>query len=178
MVKKIWLLMGIILLTGCDTKLQHLSMKKTPYSGNELRIDGYYYSNPDPDILGRIYVAVFYQDGFCIYTQGSPENTDILSYIENEILLNDAYINKLKREPIHIGAFQIMNPDIEIEYWAFRSAPFRCYGEIIDGTTFTINKVIENKSGKTHVKNLTFQFQQFDQKPDNTNNYVKSVVLD
>jgi hypothetical protein len=31
--------------TGCRKELHELSMAKTPYIGNELRIDGYYYSN-------------------------------------------------------------------------------------------------------------------------------------
>ena len=71
MVKKIYLLIGIILLTGCDTRLRELTMKKTPYFGDELRIDGYYYSDALHDQYAskdNINVAVFYRDGFCIYT--------------------------------------------------------------------------------------------------------------
>jgi hypothetical protein len=61
-------------------------MKKTPYLGDELRVDGYYYSNPRyANVIG---IAVFYKDGFCIHSWGKVTSQDTLSYIENEILLN------------------------------------------------------------------------------------------
>ena len=173
MVKSIYLLMGIILLTGCDTRLHELTMRKTPYYGNELRIDGYYYSNMD-EYNNSISVAVFYRDGFCINTHvDSPVNQDTLGYIENEILLNNTYIAKMKREPFHIGVFQIMYPDIQFEIWEFRSWPFTYSGNIVNDTTFIINKRMDNRAGKSYSENLTYRFKQFSQKPDSTNNFVK-----
>jgi hypothetical protein len=177
MVKKIYLLIGIIvLLTGCSRKLQDLIMKKTPYTGNELRIDGYYYSSPRYDQYTNetsINVAVFYKDGFCIYTNGRPPNLDTLGYIENDILLNTAFIAKLKNAPGNIGVFQIMNPNIVIEAWGDRTATGSYYGEIINDTTFIINKAVNNGTGKSRSENLTYRFVQFSPKPDSTNNYVR-----
>jgi len=172
MVKSIYLLMGIILLTGCDTRLRNLTMKKTPYFGNELRIDGYYYSNPD-SYDGLINVAVFYRDGFCIHTNGNPANQDTLSYIENEILLNDVYIAKLKNDPAHIGVFQITDTDIKFEVWEFKSWIFTHFGNIVNDTTFIINMRVDNRTNKSYPENLTYRFVQFSQKPDSTNVYVK-----
>jgi len=41
MVRKFYLLIGIILLiTSCVTKLRYLTMTKTPFWGDELRVDG------------------------------------------------------------------------------------------------------------------------------------------
>jgi len=40
MVKRTYLLVGIILLTSCMGKLRHLTMPKTSYWGDELRVDG------------------------------------------------------------------------------------------------------------------------------------------
>jgi len=172
MVKKIYLIIVILLLTSCDTKLRNLTIEKIPYLGSELRIDGYYHSNIDSEgnIIG---VAVFYRDGFCIHTWVTPTNQDTLNYIENDILLNDAYINKMMKDPSHIGVFQIMYPNIQFEVWEFRSWPFTYYGSISNDTTFIINKRKINTSGKTYQENLTYRFKQFSPKPDSTSVYVK-----
>jgi len=146
-------------------------MKKTPYFGEELRIDGYYYSTIEYDKY--IDVAVFYRNGFCINTLVEPVNQDTLSYIENDILLNDAYINKLKNAPGHIGVFQIMYPDIQFEVWVFRTDPTSSFGSIINDTTFIINKRVDNRTKKTTSVNLTYRFKEFSPKPDSTNVYVK-----
>ena len=179
MVKKIYfLLIGIILLTSCY-KLIDLTMKKTPYFGEELRIDGYYYSNPFYDKYADITtmrVAVFYSDGFCIDTQVElPKNQDTLTYIENEVLLNEVYLAKMKREPLYIGVFQIMYPDIQFESWQFRSWTVSSFGVIVNDTTFIINKHWTNfRSYKTLSEYpVTYRFQQFSPKPDSTNYFVK-----
>lgn len=44
MVTRFFLFIGIILLGSCSNKLDDIGMAKEPYTGNELRIDGYYYS--------------------------------------------------------------------------------------------------------------------------------------
>ena len=95
MVIKLFPIVAVMLFScaSCEKELHKLSMAKTPYTGNELRIDGYYYSNlTSADDIG---VAVFYRDGVCINTWVKPVNSDTLSYIENEILINDAFINKI-----------------------------------------------------------------------------------
>jgi hypothetical protein len=178
-VKKICLLMGIILLTSCDTRLRDLAMKKTPYLGYELRIDGYYYSNPlynqYADVT-NMRVAVFYKDGFCINTLVElPKNQDTLSYIENEILLNDAQIAKMKKDPFHIGVFQIMYPDIQFEIWEYRSWTFTHFGKIVNDTAFIINKQVYHyrNTNQTYTENLTYKFKQFSPKPDSTNVWIK-----
>jgi hypothetical protein len=152
-------------------------MNKTPYLGNELRIDGYYYSNiawydkyTDRTYIG---ISIFYRDGFCIHTWGEPVNQDTLKCIENEILLNDSYIDKIKKEPSHIGTFQIMYPNIEFEVWEFRTDPFSHYGTILNDTTFIINKRVNNRIKETYTENLIYKFVPFSPKPDSTNVFVK-----
>ena len=147
-------------------------MKKIPYFGDELRIDGYYYSNTEYE-GGGIRVVVFYQDGFCIYTLIAPTYQDTLKYIENEILLNDAFINGEKNAPSHIGVFQIMYPDIQIEAWEFRTDPFSHFGTIINDTTFITTKRKNNRTKETYSENLTYRFKQFSPKPDSTNVWIK-----
>jgi hypothetical protein len=146
-------------------------MTKTPYSGDELRIDGYYYSNIRP--ANYIGVAIFYMDGFCIHTWIKPVNQDTLNYIESEILLNNECINKMKNTPSNIGVFRIMYPDIQIEAWEYRTDPTSHFGKIINDTMFIINKRVNNRTEETYSENLTYRFKQFSPKPDSTNVWIK-----
>jgi len=168
--------MVIMLLAACDTRLRDLTMKKTPYPGNELRIDGYYYSSPLYDKYADITtmrVAVFYRDGYCINTSIKITSSDTLGQIESEVLRNDGFIAHEKAIPSHIGVFLIMNPDIQFEVWEYRAWTFTYYGKIIDGTTFIINKSINNRDGKNSSESLTYRFKQFSPKPDSTNVWIK-----
>ena len=166
MVKRIYLLIIVVLLTGCYTTLNELTMQKTPYLGNELRIDGYYYS----DIWFGSYrdVVVFYRDGFCI-----RDLVDSTEQIERDFLLNEELINRIKNVPTNIGVFQIMYPDIQFEIWEYRTDPTTYFGTILNDTTFIINKWVNNRTKETKSENLTHRFKQFAPKPDSTNVYIK-----
>ena len=173
MVKRFVLLMVLIpFFTSCffDTSLFDMKMDKAPYTGNELRIDGYYYSGVTSG--GSIAVSVFYRDGFCIHTRFKPESQDTLTDIENKILLNDKYISNLKNSPSHIGVFRIIDSDIEFEAWEYRNQTFSHYGEIVNDTTFIINERKDNRTGKVYKEILTYRFKQFDAKPDSISKYV------
>ena len=171
MVKRILIFITIVLFGSCSKKLFELAMAKTPYTGSELRIDGYYYS--DLTLERYINIAIFYRDGFCIHTRIIPINQDTLTYIENEILLNTAFISKIKSIPGHIGVFQIMYPDIKFETWEARTATFSHFGKIVNDTTFIINKQVDNRTNTTYSENLTYRFKKFSPKPDSTNAFVK-----
>lgn len=175
MVIKLFSIVAVMLFScvSCEKELHKLSMTKAPYTGTELRIDGYYYSNLV--FTDRIGIAIFYRDGVCINTWVKPVNQDTLSYIENEILLNSAFINKIKSIPTHIGVFQIKTKSIEFETWeAGRDIiTFSHYGEILNDTTFLITKQVNNDSGKSYSEKLTYRFRQFSPKPDSTNNFIK-----
>jgi hypothetical protein len=158
---------------SCEKKLYELSMAKTPYTGNELRIDGYYYSNPTTE--NNIGIAVFYRDGVCMHLFERPESQDTLDFIENEILLNNTLMSRLWSTPSNIGVFQINEKSIEFETWiAGRDiTTFSHFGEILNGTTFLLTKWTNNDQGKSYSVNLTYRFKQFSPKPDSTNNFVK-----
>jgi hypothetical protein len=171
MVKKFYLLIAVFLLTSCYTKLNDLTMQKTPYNGEELRIDGYYYSDRWFDRYRNI--VVFYRDGFCIRAMLETTDNDILKQIETDILLNEEYINKAKNVPTNIGVFQIMYPDIQFEVWEYRTDPTTYYGTILNDTTFIINKWVNNRTKETKSESLTHRFKQFSPKPDSTNVWIK-----
>lgn len=158
---------------SCDKELHELSMSKTPYTGDELRIDGYYYSNQTT--TNDINIAVFYRDGVCIHMFAQIEGQDTLCFIENEILLNESLMSTLWNMPTDIGLFKIETEAIELETWvAGRDiTTFSFYGEILNDTTFLVTKWINNDSGKSYSENLTYRFKQFIPKPDSTNNFIK-----
>lgn len=173
MVRIIFSLFMIIIFGCCKKQLHELSMNRTPYTSNELRIDGYYYSSLTS--ANDIGVAVFYRNGVCIHVYTRIDGQDTLRFVENNILLNESLINRFMNTPTSIGVFQINGESIVFETWeAGRDIiTFSSYGEILNDTTFLITKQINNDSGKSTTMNLTFRFKQFSPKPDSTNTFIK-----
>jgi hypothetical protein len=165
------ILAALMLFGSCDTDLRELRMSKESYTGDDLRIDGYYYSKRTS--AKDIGIAVFYRDGVCIHTWGTPSDEDTLQYIENEILLNNAYISKIKKIPSHIGVFQITSPEMKFEIWEYRNTTFTHVGSIVNDTTFIINKRVHTRTGSTYSEKLTYRFKHFSPKPDSTNRFIK-----
>lgn len=175
MVIKLYSIIAVMLFScaSCEKELHELSMSKTPYTGSELRIDGYYYSNQVYNNYNG--VAVFYRDGVCINVLTPIEGTDTLSFIENDILLNESLMSSFMTTPNHIGVFRINTESIEFETWeAGRDIiTFSSFGEILNDTTFLIARQVNNDSGKSETLNLTYRFRQFSPKPDSTNTFIK-----
>ena len=175
MVIKLYSIIAVMLLScaSCEKELHEFSLSKTPYTGDELRIDGYYYSNLTS--ADDIAIAVFYRDGVCINVYTRVEGQDTLSFIENDILLNESIVSTFMNTPTNIGVFQINAESIEFETWeAGRDIiTFSNSGEILNDTTFLITKQVNNDSGKSYSENLTYRFRQFSPKPDSTNTFIK-----
>lgn len=162
----------LFLCISCEKELHKLNMTKTPYTGNELRIDGYYYSNlTSADDIG---LAVFYRNGVCINVFTRIKGQDTLRFIENDILLNKSFISTFMNTPTNIGLFIINSESIEYETWeAGRDIiTFSNYGKILNDTTFLITKQVNNDSGKSYSEKLTYRFRKFSPKPDSTNNFI------
>lgn len=70
------LIISILLFISCEKELHNLSMYKSAYAGDELRIDGYYYSNTTS--ANDVGIAVFYKDGVCIHMYTRIESQNIL----------------------------------------------------------------------------------------------------
>lgn len=159
--------------SSCDKELQELMMSKTPYNGNELRIDGYYYSDEvDASDYG---VAVFYRDGVCYHLFGTDFTEPLDEYIEQEILLNSSFVDDLRTTPTHIGVFQIAGESIEFETWeAGRDiTTFSHFGDIINDTAFILRERVNNDQGVTFEENITYRFKQFSPKPDSTTRFIE-----
>jgi hypothetical protein len=63
-------------------KVRQLILKEVPYTGDKLRIDGYYYSDPSNLTYGEYSgVAIFYRSGIIIHPWVKPESQNIVHYI-------------------------------------------------------------------------------------------------
>ncbi|MDO4729504.1 MAG: hypothetical protein Q4B43_10945 [Bacteroidota bacterium] len=174
MVKKILLFAFTLLFLSCYKQtVESLTMQRKPYLGKELRTDGYYYTSHNA--WGGIATFVFYKNGVCLFvTSSQSENQNILSIIENEILLNPEFIKKAKEEPHSYGVFSINYPNIETETFIGRSTyrQYHTIGEILNDTTFIIYKE-KGLGNKWFDSNTTYHFKKFSPKPDSTNVYIK-----
>ena len=148
-------------------------MERIPYNGNELRIDGYYYSQLRSDDL--VGVGVLYRNGVCIHFLFRPEIVDTLNYIETEFLLNEEFVEDAKSRPNWIGVFNINGETIGIEtFETARDTYTRSYfGQIINDSTFVLEREVDNLTSNIDEKNVTYRFKKFSPKPDSTNTFIE-----
>lgn len=152
-----------------------LSIKKTGYSGNQLRIDGYYYEkHGDPEFLT---IYLLYNNGVILHTGDGWEYSKLSEF--EQIMQSPSHINKLKAMKNAWGVFRIEDNSIHFERWYPGTPPLKAYvrgGVILNDTTFTITESFRMKGDKkteVSVKSETYHFRQFNHKPDSTNKFVQ-----
>ncbi|HEB61516.1 MAG TPA: hypothetical protein ENI82_00035 [Bacteroidetes bacterium] len=162
-----------MLLVSCSVfKDGIISLNRKDFNGTNLKIDGYFYRNLKSDIPS-INIYFFYRNGVALYGRATPisELTQVEeTYISGEF---DALSQKSKTG---WGVFEIKGTRISFETWEPSSGgPVETVvrsGEILNDTTFVIEKFFNNYDGKTSVGNDTFYFHQFSPKPDSTNTFI------
>lgn len=171
---KILFLMLIFLNSCCDSWLypdDELSIKRMDYTGNELRIEGYYYYGNN----GIYYDIYFlYHNGIILYCGGSHSNSE-LKELEIEFA-SGYYYNFIKNTKYHWGAFKIENNLIQFERWfPYEGGLPVCNrsGVILNDSTFHITKAMRADGTEQQVLDETFHFKRFSPKPDSTNKFVK-----
>lgn len=175
---KLLLIMAIMsLASNCSKdkiwKDDELSLKKVDYTGNQIRIDGYYYQIKD-DYHFDIYF--FYNNGIIIAAGGVFNSIiEMNEYINNEFL-NDMNYQNYKS---NWGVFNINKNIIQFERWYPSDPPLKAYiraGTILNDTTFHITESYRMKDGeKTEidVEDEIYHFKQLSPKPDSTNSFVE-----
>jgi hypothetical protein len=165
-------------MTSCKSddglfKDDDLSISRKEYTGNQLRIDGYYYFNyTNEEDYVRIYF--FYKNGMILY--GGSSLLSELPELEKSYK-DGTYYNHVKSNKLAWGVYQIEGSKIVFEGW-YGEKPYRVYGQegvILNDTTFRINQGYRMKNGKkTEVesKNEVYHFREFSPKPDSTNSFV------
>lgn len=141
----------------------NLSMPKTTFTGNQLRIDGIYHATFEND--SSFALLVFYANGLFLT---STETNTSLSAIEAQ-MIDGSFYEKKKNAKTNWGLYQVDN-GLTTEGW--KKTP-GCYpalqltGEIINDSTITIGNLMlkDNLS-------LTYHFKSFQPKPDSTNCFI------
>ncbi len=148
---------------------EELTLSKEPYTGNQLRIDGYYYLMDDYRINATYF---FYQNGIIIHRGGWINNS------LEELEKNFQTINwdKIKSNKLKWGVFNIDSNKISFERWYPSSGGglpvYIRSGNIQNDTTFTITKSIHSKTGKEEKEYEVYHFKAFSPKPDSTNSFI------
>ena len=150
-----------------------LTMSKTSYTGNQLKIDGYYYLKDSASYQRFSLAMFFYRNGITRDVGGASESLE--KY--------DAYISSINESfkevgKWTVGVFLIQDKNIKIERWEL-TQPYKAYtytGTIINDTTFHITeryRLLKGKKTELAVENLIYYYHRFSPKLDSTNLYVK-----
>jgi len=151
----------------CCCKDDELSIKLSPYMGDELRIDGYYYKQWE----NKTAAIFFYRNG-TILTTYAHECANLNDFEGEMINLYD----KMRNDKSRWGVFEVQSKTIRWSGWSTSVGgglpSFECIGAIENDTTFRITKSV-NSDGKEFEKNDIYHFRQFYPKPDSTNTFIK-----
>jgi hypothetical protein len=149
-------------------------LKKTPYTGNELRMDGYYYTYFDCGGNNCIAAICFYRNGILLDMGGGAlsleeRDEEIKQFMERD--LNSNY------ERLRWGLFVVDNQIIKFELYYPQEYFTRwtgiMEGVILNDTTFRITSFYDPSNDEIRTHNETYHFRQFSPKPDSTNNFIK-----
>ena len=167
-------LMVVLFFGSCKKwfKDEELTLSKQPYTGNELRTDGYYYYTMDGEYFRTI--TFFYKNGVVFRPPSGYHSLQELDvYVINELVGE----NRFHDSQLSWELFNIENDRILFNYWV-PPRPFQCYfeeGTILNDTTFVLQRYYRMENGEVTDEgniNETFHFRQFSPKPDSTNTFI------
>jgi hypothetical protein len=146
-----------------------------PHIGNELRLDGFYYSSPNSD-SDLFAVYFFYKNGVVRYGYSSHSLTEL----EGSYKTNRQELSKENmRNRVGWGVVNISGDDIKFETWGSSSGgslkTLARKGKVLNDSTFVINEAVDNYTGriyKDYTNKALFKFKKFSPKLDSTNNFV------
>ncbi len=175
MVKKCLILFGLILsLNNCE-KSSEFELKKEPYVGDNLQIDGYYFKKYFNENTNHEAISVYfmYRDGVLLY--GGDNNFE--GFEELEDFYNQGYYNLVMDIQYYWGTFSIEENNLNMKHWESGQGgnlpviDLKC--TILDDITFVIEEgSVSNSSGNIIFRD-TFHFKQFTPKPDSLNQFVQ-----
>ena len=180
MIENRWYLLTIIsvfILSGCG-KLglcteDELQFPRTAYTGNNLRIDGYFFDEPSP-ISQLVGIYYFYNNG--VFFNGGVEVLEDAEASNFVVNVNNEFSKKVKAS---WGAYRINGSTIEISRWQSEmngcESTVYSKGEILNDTTFIIRLKEFIEDGDvvhSEAPNEVFHFRPLPQKPDSVNSFI------
>ena len=155
--------------SGCgflELEDDKLTSEKRLYVGDELRIDGLYYT-VGQNMHGDLYtVYFFYRNGVVRYV-GSSNDPEFLN---EENRFGDG------RAKYEWGLFNVEGDKIAFEKWYPASKgiahSFIRSGKILNDTTFVITESRRSNGEEVREENEMYHFRPFSPKPDSTSRYI------
>ena len=172
------LIMMLFVMQNCTRQISfkddELSIQRTDYLGDELRIDGYYYLiYGDGNYMSETF---FYRNGMLL--KGNAGLVNNIEEHENNYS-NGSFYDVVKDSKSVWGVFKVTGNKIFFEKWYPTEGPLPAYvrsGVILNDTTFHITEVYRMQNGEKTDLSTTdeiYHFKQFSPKPDSTNVFVK-----
>jgi len=158
-----YLIMSALVLQMYGCKDETLTLQRVPYTGSEIKTDGYYYSYYVNSTMEEYIVAFFLFRNGIILSAGAYDKTN-LETLEKKML--ERY-ESLQSEKIGWGVFIVSDNKIEYEQWSTSGGPG---GGL---PVFKSSYDIENDSTLINPAGIIYYFKQFSPKPDSTNNFIK-----
>ncbi len=156
----------LIMLTSLSCKEEinaMLTMKKTSYTGNELRIDGYYYTITQNFEGDRYGVTFFYRNGVIRYGASFKNLSDISGD------WGDGNYRGLW------AYFEIADSTIRFENWLV-GVTYEFKGRILNDTTFHITEQRISSGEDSNFSGTTidelYHFVRYSPKPDSVNRFL------
>jgi hypothetical protein len=160
----IFCLLSVFAFSFCED--DELTLKRTAYTGNEIRTDGCYYRVMSPDSTKAVY-SFFYKNGVLL-TFSDSINIDSLKEFEN--------LQSLKKWKTNWWVFNVQDSILTIQGWGDPWGSTRplitSYSKILNDTTIQGIKSINSRTGEWE-SNLIVRFRKFSPKPDSTNVFIK-----
>jgi len=159
-------ILSMLFMLSCFKK-DDVFLKATPYIGNQLKINGYFYQTGFDNVIYNSHVL--YTNGVLLNLYGD-ENTieEMDEYVRKQF--QDSWAAKSK---YNWGVFFISDNTIQIHKLegGYPHKEFIQEGVILNDMTFKITKVYSG--GKIREKDEVYYFREFSPKPDSTNVYIK-----
>jgi hypothetical protein len=162
-----------ILAISCDYTADNdiFTLPRENYTGNQLRIDGYYYF----EFPNRPYRSPYflYRNGVLFDPSGyslSEEKRWELRFLDKKEM------KAMGMSETVWGQFVIQDSIIKFEMYYPGDGPLWSYikeGVIINDTTFHITKSYRSNGSEVRERDEMYHFRKFSPKPDSTNVFVK-----
>lgn len=166
------LLILFVLLSSCCKnycKDDELQIVKKDYTGDALRMNGFYYSKNGA--LVRSFL-VPYRNANCILSNYPVDIDRLVRDLDN----NSGLMSGIRKRKTSWGLIEIQNDTLKVDYWGIAKCerPLeRGFFKILNDTTLLNFKNTSMRDMKDYFVSDTFYFQYLSSKPDSTNEYIR-----
>jgi hypothetical protein len=157
---------------GCSSSDEAIRLQRMDYIGNELRTDGYYFSEFDSGGVLANQIYFFYKNGVILYGF-SPKLSE--TQIIEDRYRNGEFYDQVIDKKWAWGVYRVFGNEIEWEKWGVGEPPLKTVlksGFIINDTTFHITNLSNPDGSDSEVIDELYRFKAFSPKPDSTNTFI------